>query len=239
MMNPAWKIASENFFAFACKAFEIGNPATPFQDNWHLRAMAYQLERMMAGECRRLIITVPPRSLKSTMVSVALPAFLLGRNPSDKIIVTSYAETLAEKLSNDTRDVMNSAFYETVYPKTKLPKSTNLHLGTDQGGGRFATSVGGSVTGLGANWLIIDDPLNASDAYSLSERDAVKQYYTRALRSRLDDQTTGRIILVMQRLHADDLAGFFLAQGGWEHLKLEAIATQDAATPSAAARSTT
>ena len=78
----AWKIASENFFAFACKAFEIGNPATPFEDNWHLRAMAYQLERMRTGECRRLIITVPPRSLKSTMVSVAWPAFLLGRNPA-------------------------------------------------------------------------------------------------------------------------------------------------------------
>lgn len=142
-------------------------------------------------------------------------------------MVASYSEPLAEKFSNDTREVMGSTFFRTVFPNTKLAKNTRFQLETSQRGGRFATSVGAGVTGFGASWIIIDDPHNASETYSPSAREAVKRYYGTALRTRLNDQITGRIILVMQRLHEDDLAGHLLAQGGWEHLKLPAIAVED------------
>jgi predicted phage terminase large subunit-like protein len=217
-----------NFFVFLQKTFGIVNPGKALHENWHLHAMAYLLETMAASGRSREIITMPPRSLKSITVSVAWPAFLLGLNPAEQIIVASYNEKLAVKLSNDTRKLIESEFYKSLFPRTRLAKSTELQLETDQGGTRFATSVGAAGTGFGANWLIVDDPHNASEIHSESARTAVKAWFDGTLRTRLDDPTAGKIILVMQRLHDDDLAGHLLSRGGWGQLKLQACATEDA-----------
>jgi predicted phage terminase large subunit-like protein len=182
---------------------------------------------LQSGRCRRCVINMPPRSLKSTIVSVAWPAFLLGVNPATKILVTSCNEALAERFGLDTRRIMESDIYHRIFPGTRLTKRTNLMLETDRGGGRQATSIGGPTTGFGAKWIIIDDPHNALETHSPTAREAVKRYYAQALFSRLNNRPTAKMILVMQRLHEDDLTGHVLNQGGWPLVKLPAQGIED------------
>ncbi len=142
--------------------------------------------------------------------------------------MVSYAEQLAELLSNQTRQLMLSNFYQQVFPHTRLERQTSSHLSTEKGGSRYGTTVAGALTGFGADWIIIDDPHNATDSYSEPARQKVKSFFRQTLLSRLNNPSQGRIVLVMQRLHEDDLSGDLLEQGGWRHLKLQARATEDA-----------
>ena len=224
-------VCRSDFRAFAQKAFEILNPGTQFLDTWHIDAIANGLEEIRRAAYRRQIINMPPRTLKSHLASICWPAFLLGHDPATKIIVVSYAEQLAEMLSNDTRRLMQSSFYRDVFPHTRLERQSNLHVSTDQNGFRIGATVGGSITGLGADWIVVDDPHNASEAYSEPAREKVKNFFRQTLLSRLNNPSEGRLLLVMQRLHEDDLSGHLLGHGGWRHLKLQARATEDAAIP--------
>jgi predicted phage terminase large subunit-like protein len=226
-----YSIARDDFATFARCAFAVVNPGTPFVQNWHHHAISHQLLTMQCGGHCRQIIAMPPRSLKSFLASVAWPAFLLGRNPSEKIIVASYSDGLAVQLSNDTRLLMESPLYKKVFPGVVLTKSTKEHLVTTANGMRLATSVGGTLTGFGANWIIIDDPHNTTEANSAAAREDVKKFYGGTASTRLNDPATGKIVVVMQRVHQDDLAGHLLDQGGWEHLKLQAVATDAATVP--------
>src|SRR6188474_1520130 len=115
-------------------------------------------------------------------------------------------------------------------------KDTETEVMTTARGSRLATSVGGTLTGRGGNLLIIDDPLKPQDAHSQSARDSLKQWYSNTLLSRLDHKTDGAIIVVMQRLHPDDLVAHLLEQDGWTHLNLPAIAEEDALIPLGANR---
>lgn len=219
-----------NFPAFVEKVFTHLNPGQQFVPSWHLDAIAYQLDRVRKGEIRRLIINMPPRSLKSIMASVALPAFILGRDPTRRLICTSYSGELAKKHSNDFRAVLSSVWYRDLFPATRISesKNTETEIETTMRGYRMAASVGGTLTGRGGDIIIVDDPLKADDALSETKRTAANEWFTSTLLTRLDDKQTGAIIVVMQRIHMDDLTGFLLAQGGeWELLSLPAIADQE------------
>jgi predicted phage terminase large subunit-like protein len=221
-------ILVNDFPAFLARSFHELHPSRNFANNWHLDAMAALLRRMDEGEIPRSLITMPPRTLKSFTVSVAWVGFLLGKNPATKIIVVSYSEKLAEELSIATRKLMESSFYRGLFPKTVLDKSTSLHFTTTQFGMRLATSIGGANTGFGADWIIIDDPHNATEIGSQAAREEVKTFYQNTLNSRYIDPGNCKVLLVMQRLHPEDLAGHVLSSGGWFHLNLQAIATEDA-----------
>jgi len=175
-----------------------------------------------------LIINVPPRSLKSHCATVAFPAFLFGHNPSAQIICASYGQDLANKHSMDCRTLMASAWYEGLFP-TRLSSQRQAlqEFITSQKGFRLATSVGGVLTGRGADYLIIDDPLKPDEALSETQRTAVNDWFDHTLYSRLNDKRTGCIIIIMQRLHEDDLVGHVLEQEDWKLLRLPAIAEQD------------
>jgi predicted phage terminase large subunit-like protein len=125
------------------------------------------------------------------------------------------------------RMVIDSEWYAKLFPHTISAKETGLELVTTRGGSRYATSVGGTLTGRGADLIIVDDPLNANEAQSETARKRVIDWYGGSLVSRLNDKERGAIIAVMQRLHEDDLAGHLLQQGRWEHLNLSAIAPED------------
>src|SRR5712664_1377846 len=183
--------------------------------------------RVHSGEGRRLLINQPPRSLKSICVSVAYVAWLLGLDPTRRAIVASYSGDFAAELHRQFRMVVSSAWYEALFPTLRWAKETGLELITTQGGSRFATSVGGTLTGRGADLIIVDDPLNANEVHSEPARKRVIDWYGGALVSRLNDKQTGSIVAVMQRLHEDDLAGHLLRQGGWDHLDMPAIALDD------------
>lgn len=213
--------------AFTEKVFHTLHPGATFQRNWHLDAIAHRLEQARTGVEKRLIINMPPRSLKSLLASVALPAFIIGREPGARLICVSYAQSLASKFSRDFRRVLDSGWYRRIFPQTIVSKVTEEIVETSAGGARLATSVGAVVTGFGAGTIIIDDPINPNEAPSQAARERVIRYYRETLFSRLDSKVDGVILLVMQRLHDDDLAGYLLREQGWALLSLTAIATAD------------
>ncbi len=220
-------ILRRDFVAFSHRAFRELNGATPWLGNWHLEMMAARLEAVRRGEIRRLAIALPPRHLKSHMVSVAFVAFVLGHDPTRQIICASYSQDLADKLSRDCRALMGCAFYRAIFDAQFAPdKQAVAEFATSQGGFRLATSVGGVLTGRGADLIIIDDPLKAEEAWSDARRNAVNEWFDTALLSRLNDKTQGAIIVVMQRLHEDDLIGHVVGKGGWELLAFPAIAEE-------------
>jgi predicted phage terminase large subunit-like protein len=212
---------------FVWKCFQTILPGTPYLRNWHVDAIVHQLMRVHRGEVFRLLINQPPRSLKSICVSVAYVAWLLGHDPARRIIVVSYANELAAELHRQFRMVIDSDWYRSLFPAMRLARDTGFELVTTLGGGRYATSVGGTLTGRGADLIVIDDPLKAEEAMSELSRKRVIDWYGGTLVSRLNDKQCGPIVVVMQRLHENDLAGHLLEQGGWEHLELPSIALND------------
>ena len=221
----------ESLFAFTVRTFQTVNPGTPFIPTWHNDAIVHQLERVQRGDTRRLIINQPPRSLKSLTCSVAFVAFLLGHDPSLKIWVVSYSAELAADLARQFRKVVTSEWYRRIFPGLKIGRDTALELVTSQGGGRVGLSMGGSLTGRGADLIILDDPMNAEQATSKAARLNVISAFRSSLVSRLNEKTKGAMLLVMQRLHLEDLTGVLLEDGGWDHLCLPAIAHERQVVP--------
>jgi predicted phage terminase large subunit-like protein len=227
-------ILRQDFEAFVRKVFYTLCPGQRFIPVWFIRAIVYQLERIRRGEIKRLIINLPPRSLKSIIASVAYPAFLLGHDPTKRIICASYSSELANKHSNDFRAVLNSAWYQTIFPETRVGrfKDSETEIELTQRGFRLATSVGGTLVGRGGDFVIVDDPLKSQDALSDAKRSAANEWIGNTVISRLDDKRTGAIVIVMQRLHMDDLTGFVLRQSDeWIVLSLPAIAEQHETIP--------
>jgi predicted phage terminase large subunit-like protein len=222
-----------DFPTFVRKVFATLESGQAYVPNWHLEAIAYQLERVRRGEIKRLIINMPPRSLKSVTASVAFPAFVLGHDPTRRIICVSYSGDLAKKHANDFRAVAEAPWYRDLFPGTRIgQKDSETEIELTARGSRLATSVGGTLTGRGGDLIIIDDPLKPDDAYSEAKRNACNEWYKNTLLSRLDDKRTGAIIIVMQRIHIDDLAGFVTSQSDeWEVLNLPAIAEVDEVIP--------
>ena len=143
-----------------------------------------------------------------------------------KIICVSYSDDLAAKFSNDCRAVMRTDWYQQTFPKTRIDKTkdSESEFRTTERGYRLATSVGGTLTGRGGDIIIIDDPIKPQDAQSKAVREKTIQWYENTLLSRLDDKVHGAILLVMQRLHQDDLTAHLLERGGFAHLCLPAVA---------------
>jgi len=212
--------------SFVQKVFGTVSPGVPFLPNWHIEAMCHELAKVVSGETKRLIITIPPRHLKSICSSVALPAWVLGHDPTRRVICVSYAQELAVKHGNDCRAVMSSDWYQRLFRGTKIDdaKNTETEIMTTKRGFRLSTSVGGILTGRGGNMIIIDDPLKPADAMSDTARERHIEWYSTTLISRLDNKEEDAIVVVMQRLHEGDLVGHLLQDRGWKHLSLPAIA---------------
>jgi hypothetical protein len=223
-----------DFRPFLEKSFVTLAPGQTYVRGWYIDAMAWQLERVRLGECRRLIINMPPRSLKSIAASVAFPALVLGHEPSRRLLCASYSGDLAKKHSNDFRALLESSWYQSLFPGTRigLYKNSETEIETTRRGFRLATSVGGTLTGRGGDLIIIDDPLKPDDALSDVKRSGANQWFTNTLLSRQDDKRTAAIVVVMQRLHIDDLSGFLLDHSDeWEVLNFPAIAHCDEIIP--------
>ena len=158
-----------------------------------------------------------------------LPAWLLGRDPTMKIIAASYSLDLAIKHHNDCRDVMRSPRYGRLFPGTGLGsgKDTETEFHTLGRGVRYATSPSGTLTGRGGDLIILDDIMSPAEASSDAKRETVHSWYTSTALSRINHKQTGAIIVVAQRLHIDDLPGRLREQGGWDVLSLPAISPAD------------
>jgi hypothetical protein len=216
--------------SFAQCCFRELNPRTRFAMSWHIEIIAAKLTALRDGKIRRLIVNLPPRHLKSLLASVAFPAWCLGHDPSTQILCVSYAQDLADKLSRDCRHIVASDWYRGVFPTRLSPQRAAMpEFDTTAQGCRLATSVGGVLTGRGADLIIIDDPLKPEEALSQAQRQTANEWYDHTLYSRLNDKLAGAIVLIMHRLHEDDLTGHVLAQEAWDVVRFPAIAEDDEA----------
>lgn len=209
--------------AFTQQCFRTVDPAHEYIHNWHIDCIIEHLQAVERGEIRRLIINMPPRSLKSITACVAWPAWLLGQNPSTQIVTASYAHDLSIKHSVDTRLIVESPWYKAAFPETIIAKDQNekRKFQTTKRGHRKATSVGGSITGDGGDYLIIDDPLKPDEAPSPVVRKGTNDWIDQTFLTRENDPKTSRALLVMQRVHEGDPTAH-LKEKGWEELILPA-----------------
>lgn len=214
---------------FTHRTFVELNPQTEYLHNWHIDAIASKLMDVAEGRIRRLIINLPPRNLKSICASVAFPAWLLGKYPSKKIICTSYAQDLVNKMANDCRSIMTAPWYTSIFPRTVISKKRGLlkDFETTEHVYRLSISTGSGLTGRGADILIIDDPIKPDEAHSEVTRKSVNDWYDGTASTRLDSKEHGAIVIIMQRLQMDDLVGHVLEQEDWEVLSLPAIAEEE------------
>ena len=211
-----------------------------YQMNWHHRLLCDYLDKLACKEIRRLMVFMPPRHGKSELVSRKFPAFLLGKNPDTSIISCSYSADLASRMNRDVQRLIDSERYLELFPGTQLSnqhtrrfyetrytRNNNMFEVVDKKGTYRSSGVGGGITGMGGEYIIIDDPVkNREDADSATMREKVYDWYTSTLYTRLEKD--GCILLTLTRWHEDDLAGKLLkaAQEGadqWTILELPAV----------------
>jgi predicted phage terminase large subunit-like protein len=218
------------FKRFIVRAWPEIDPA-PLVPNWHIDAIADHLQAVADGEIKNLIINIPPGHAKSMLVSVLFPAWVWSRKPSWQFLAAAYEQGLVTRDAVKARDLMRSEWYTRWFRSEASPFAGNpwdFSADTDQktyysnteGGHRVSLGVGGKGTGYRGDCLIIDDPISAKDAHSKLARDAVIRWKTETMANRFNDQERAAQILIMQRLHEEDLSGFLLREGGWEHLRL-------------------
>lgn len=222
-------IIRQDFPSFIGKVFSTINPGAKYHSNWHIDLIADYLEAARSGEIKRLIINMPPRALKSVCISVAWPAWLLAQTPESRIMAASYSSVLSVKHSLDTKLVLESDWYKKLFPKTRLSRKHNCKnkFLTTQNGFRFATSVGGSATGEGGDYLIVDDPHNPTQINSIKLRNKAIDWFEQTFVTRLNDSKNGVIVVVMQRLHEEDLSAQLISSGDWELLKIPMVAPKN------------
>lgn len=217
-----------SFSAFTHKSFGVIEPGTEYESNWHIDCMAEHLEAAYRGEIKRLIINIPPRSLKSFSVAQAFPAWVMGKNSTQKFIMASYAYSLAEDNVRKCRTIMRDGWYKDTFGQTEISSDQDQkhHFETTKGGMYYGAGIGGTIIGKGADYILLDDPLNPKEAMSDTCRLTAIREIRSTLFSRFNDKRTGRFILIMQRLHEADPTGDLLKDGGYVHLKLPAISSK-------------
>ena len=216
---------------FVRRAFEELGGQSTYGHNWHIDAIVHQLDLIRARENRRLVVTIPPRHLKSRLITIAWIAWMLGHNPALSFLCVSYGQDLADDHARDCLKIMQSRWYREAFPDMVLKRSAVSDIQTTAGGRRMATSIDGATTGFGADIIIVDDPIKAQDAPSQAARGKVVRFFDDTLSQRFNDHLMGAIIVVMQRLHEGDLVGVLKEREGWRELCLPAIATHDEDIP--------
>jgi len=226
------EIYRRSFYEFSLDAFNVLHNGQPMVENWHIKYLCDKLQevalRVIKGEERQrhLLINVPPRTLKSELVNVFLSAWVWALKDSLQIISSSYSASLSTGLSVQARRLILSDWYKKHFPNVELSidQKQKTKFSTPNGGLRYSTSTGGTVTGMGGDIIIIDDPQNPQEARSDKERDNANRFFNETLRSRLNNPDKGVFIVIMQRLHENDLTGNILEndKDNWEHISLPA-----------------
>lgn len=215
-------VLADSLQAF-CKAFwNVLEPGTPLRWGWHLDAICTHLEAVARGQIKRLLINIPPRHLKSTIVSQLFPAWVWLQDPSKRFLTGSYARSLAIRDATRGRDVIESRPYVELLggswtmkkDQNEKMRYENTHTGT-----RVCTAVDAGATGEGGNFVIVDDPHNVKDIDSATSLESVKDWLDKTLSSRLNNPKTDCRVMVMQRVHHDDASAHVLTKK-WEHLCL-------------------
>lgn len=220
------RYAEQSLRRYVEHAWPILEPAVTFQSNWHIDYLVEHLEAVTAGQITRLLVNIPPRYMKSLLVSVLWPTWEWIHAPHRRWVFASYAEALSTKHSMDRRTILQSSWYQQRWgDRVTLASDQNVkhEFVNTRRGHMIATSIGGSITGKGGNRIVVDDPHHPIQAESETQREAALTYFSRTLSTRLDNKNDDAIVVVMQRLHERDLAALCLDLG-FTHVCLPAEA---------------
>ncbi len=202
---------------------EVLSPGRPLAWGWYLDAICAHLEAVTRGDCRRLIVTQPPNTLKSTVTSVCWPAWVWATDPRVRFLTAANDGTLATRDAVAMRDLVQSDWYQSSFRpawRVRPGSDQKTYYANTAGGHRLAVSVNGAVTGKKGDVVLVDDPDDARRVVSPAERAAVHDWYDRAYSGRVADEANSPLIVVGQRLHPDDLIGHLVGQPGWTQLRL-------------------
>ena len=231
LQRSAYCTLAHRSFEFFCREAWGQIDPTPLLWGQHLTEICKHLQAVEDGTIRRLVVNIPPGHAKSMLISVLYPAWLWLRKPSWRLMTASYDLKLAMRDAVKSRALFDGIwFQELLQDCSALGLSQTFEMSDDQNlksyyansanGFRMVTSVSAGMVGHRGDILLIDDPLASNDAHSKLAREEVIAWKTQTMSSRFNDLATAREVLVMQRLHEDDLTGYLLSQGGWEHLCL-------------------
>ena len=220
------ELYKRSFYEFVQDAFKELHNGNELDHNWHIEYLCEELQneayRIISGEDREqhLLINVPPRTLKSELVNIFFSVYLWILDDNIQFISSSYSASLSIALSTQARRLIESDWFISIFPDVQISKDEN----TPNGGLRYCTSTGGTVTGMGGDVIVIDDPQNPQLARSEVERENANRFFNETLRSRLNNPSKGIFIVIMQRLHENDLTGMLLnlEPENWRHICLPA-----------------
>ena len=219
------RTAELSLYEFVKQAWHVVEPGVPFVHGWHLEIICEHLQAITDGEIRHLLINIPPRHAKSTIVSVMWPCWEWIHRPHEKYLCASYSGTLSTRDNLKARRLVTSPWYTDRWGGTFVMTSDQnqkTRFENDKTGYRIASSVGGTATGEGGSRLILDDPHGAQDAQSDAMRETAIEWFDMVWSTRLNDPKRDAMVTIMQRLHEGDVSGRILELGGWEHLCLPA-----------------
>lgn len=218
--------ARTDMLAFAVLMFPLLHNRKPLIAAGYIDLICLLLERNDAGTFKNIVFNLPPRHLKSILISVLYPAWLLGRNPGTKIICISYSDDLAHHLAGQMRTVMKSRRFAKVFPKTRIKRIAIDHITTTAGGYRYSTAVHSDITGFGADYIILDDPMQPDEATSEKVKNDIRTWYQSSVLTRREEGNNSRTILVMHRLAPDDLSATLKETSDF-HLSLPLVAEKE------------
>ena len=226
------ELYKKSFYEFSLDAFKALHNGQELVPNWHIKYLCDRLQkeayRILENKERdkHLLINVPPRTLKSELVNVFFSVYCWILKDSIQFISSSYSASLSITLSTQARRLLESDWFREYFPDIELSKDENTksRYTNTNSGLRYSTSTGGTVTGMGADIIVIDDPQNPQLARSDVERENANRFFNETLRSRLNNPDKGVFIVIMQRLHEQDLTGMLLEKEpeNWEHICLPA-----------------
>ena len=207
---------------FVKKVVATVDPGAVYRHNWHIDLICEYLEACTRGEIKRLLINIPPRHLKTIIVSVAWPAWLIGRNPSEQFLCATYSSPLSLRDSVNCRLVIQSEWYKKTFPEVEIVSDMNMksEFVTTERGHRIATSVGATSIGRGGKFLIADDLMNPKQALSDVERESANTWMDQSFLTRFNDEMLGCFVSVQQRLNTGDTTAHLLEKGGSVHLSI-------------------
>lgn len=235
------KVLKLSLKKFVERAWRILEPVSPLVWNWHLDLICEYLTlvrderfKKVCGDPEGIIFNVPPRTMKSLLITVFFPIWVWTTDPSRRFMFVSYSEKLSTQHSTFRRSIIESDWYQKEWSSVfSLSRDQNVksHYENSERGAMFSTGMQATATGMGGDVLIFDDPLNPEQAISQVEREAVNLRFDTTFRSRINNPATGVKIIIMQRLHELDLTGHVLARESsrWKHVSLPAVAPKDKA----------
>ena len=206
--------AELSLYEFFKQSWSIIEGKTPFIENWHVEAIAEHLEACFYRQIKNLLINVPPRTGKSSLISIAFPAWVWLHNSEEKFMYSSYSGLLSRTQALKCRNLIESSWYKErwgkLYQFSKSQKAKGL-FENSKGGYRFSTSVGATTTGLGGGILIADDPNNVKDLESEAKRESANMWWSQTWSTRLNNPRKDVRIVVQQRSHEQDISGYVMA----------------------------